>query len=219
MENNTKYQEQTYRELYYGGSVGGLLKKCHQKLENYNFNEHNTILDIGIGFVPHKDYLKKSFKTYYGIDIKSALNAEEFIKKNYPDIIFKYYDGKKLPFDDETIDRIIISHVLEHILEPEKFLYEMMRVLKKGGIVSIALPCDPGLLYRFGRNIFKKTVLKKHPDPDYDHDYFAACEHVNSIWNLYYIIRKRFNVVKEICYPINIINFDLNLFYVLQIKK
>ena len=54
--------------------------------------------------------------------------------------------SKKLLFD-----RIIISHVLEHIPNPEPFLDQMFYILKKGGILSIALPSDPGLLWRFGR--------------------------------------------------------------------
>ena len=47
----------------------------------------------------------------------------------------------------EYFDRIIISHCLEHIINPENFLFEMMSKLKKDGILSISLPTDPGILF------------------------------------------------------------------------
>ena len=66
-------------------------------------------------------------------------------------VIVTKYDGKKLPYPDESFDRIIISHCLEHILSPEEFIIEMMKKLKKGGVLSISLPTDPGVLWRLGR--------------------------------------------------------------------
>ena len=46
---------------------------------------------------------------------------------------------------------MIISHTLEHIHCPEAFINELLRVLKPNGVISIALPCDNGLLWRLGR--------------------------------------------------------------------
>ena len=85
------------------------------------------------------------------------------MRQNFKDINFSYYDGKNIPFNNETFDRVIISHCLEHILEPEKFTEEMVRVMKKGGVLSIALPCDPGLLWRLGRYYIKfiSNIKKK----------------------------------------------------------
>ena len=45
-------------------------------------------------------------------------------------MIVAKYDGKKLPYPDDSFDRIIISHCLEHILSPEEFIIEMMKKLK-----------------------------------------------------------------------------------------
>ena len=81
----------------------------------------------------------------------------------------------------------------------------------------MALPCDPGILYRVGRFIFKMTMKKR--SEDYDHDYHAACEHVNSIFNLNVILKKKFNVIKEEYFPFKLKMIDLNLFWIIQIKK
>ena len=41
------------------------------------------------------------------------------------------YDGKNFPFEDETFDSAVCSEVLEHVFEPNQFLKEVNRVLKK----------------------------------------------------------------------------------------
>jgi ubiquinone/menaquinone biosynthesis C-methylase UbiE len=217
MSENVKYTEDDYHKNYYSGLSGKLMRQNHIILEKFNFGSADKILEIGGGFHPHIDFVKHEFKEYYCIDLESAQDLKTFINKNHSKINFNYYDGKKIPFPDNHFERIVISHCLEHILEPEKFTVEMMRVLKKDGIISMALPCDPGVLYRIGRFFFK-MVMKKRSE-DYDHDYHAACEHVNSIFNLNVILKKKFNVIKEEFYPLKLKMIDLNLFWIIQIRK
>lgn len=217
MNENVKYTEDDYHKNYYSGLSGKLMRQNHIILEKFNFGSADKILEIGGGFHPHIDFVKHEFKEYYCIDLESAQDLKTFINKNHSKINFNYYDGKKIPFPDNHFERIVISHCLEHILEPEKFTVEMMRVLKKDGIISMALPCDPGVLYRIGRFFFK-MVMKKRSE-DYDHDYHAACEHVNSIFNLNVILKKKFNVIKEEFYPLKLKMIDLNLFWIIQIRK
>ena len=217
MSENVKYTEDDYHKNYYSGLSGKLMRQNHIILEKFNFGSADKILEIGGGFHPHIDFVKHEFKEYYCIDLESAQDLKTFINKNHSKINFNYYDGKKIPFPDNHFERIVISHCLEHILEAEKFTVEMMRVLKKDGIISMALPCDPGVLYRIGRFFFK-MVMKKRSE-DYDHDYHAACEHVNSIFNLNVILKKKFNVIKEEFYPLKLKMIDLNLFWIIQIRK
>lgn len=48
--------------------------------------------------------------------------------------------GDELPFEDESWDFVISSHVIEHFFDPIKALKEWMRVVKKGGYVFIIAP-------------------------------------------------------------------------------
>ena len=143
-----------------------------------------------------------------------------FHKKN-PKVKLVKYNGKNLPYPDENFDRIIISHCLEHILSPEEFLSEMMKKLKKGGILSISLPTDPGLAWRLGRlfvGLFK--VNKTYKISFEDFEYMNATEHVNSIFNLISIIRYNYkNSFEEYFYPLKIKSSDLNLIYNAHIYK
>lgn len=49
-------------------------------------------------------------------------------------------DATRLPFEDNTFDRIIASEVLEHIPRDIDALAELTRVLKSGGIIAATVP-------------------------------------------------------------------------------
>ena len=132
---------------------------------------------------------------------------------NNPKIKIQKYDGKNIPYSNETFDRIIISHCLEHIPFPENFLFEMMDKLKKGGILSISLPADPGLLFRIGRLYLKLfSIKKKYQITKEEFDYMNATEHINSIFTLRSLIKFHFKgKIKEFYLPFKVKLIDLNL--------
>ena len=49
-------------------------------------------------------------------------------------------DALNLPFPDESFDCVIASEVLEHIVEDEKAMWELARVVKPGGTVAVTVP-------------------------------------------------------------------------------
>ena len=49
-------------------------------------------------------------------------------------------DALRLPFPDNTFDRIIASEVLEHVSDDQVALDEILRVLKPGGTVAATVP-------------------------------------------------------------------------------
>lgn len=59
------------------------------------------------------------------------------------DVDFKA-DMTKLPFKDNTYDAIICIHVLEHIVDDETALKELLRILKPGGWALIQVPMKTG---------------------------------------------------------------------------
>lgn len=212
-----------YNNHLYSGFLGYLFKKNHLLMERNSYkliNNKNIVLEIGGGTHSHISYLQHPFEEYYSVDIDENNELVNFYKKNYPRIRYQKFDGKILPYNDNFFDRIIISHCLEHINNPENFLNEIIRVCKINGIVSIALPTDPGLAWRLGRFFIKKIIQKKtHNLSDIDYDYVNAIEHVNSIFNLRVILKKKFKIISEVYYPFNIRIADINLFYIVDIIK
>ena len=49
-------------------------------------------------------------------------------------------DGTRLPFPDDTFDRIICSEVMEHIPDDRAAAAELARVLKPGGMIAVTVP-------------------------------------------------------------------------------
>jgi SAM-dependent methyltransferase len=49
-------------------------------------------------------------------------------------------DATKLPFDDDTFDRVITSEVLEHSQDDVSAIAELTRVLKPGGTIAATVP-------------------------------------------------------------------------------
>ncbi|MCX6748469.1 MAG: methyltransferase domain-containing protein [Candidatus Pacearchaeota archaeon] len=49
-------------------------------------------------------------------------------------------DSCKLKFPSSSLDAVISAETLEHVLEPEKVLKEISRVLKKSGILVLRFP-------------------------------------------------------------------------------
>ena len=97
----------------------------------------------------------------------------------------------------------------------------MMRVLKKGGVLSISLPTDPGLAWRLGRLYVGLFKVKKSYNLSFNEfEYLNATEHVNSIFNLISIIRYHYRgSIEENFYPLKIKSPDLNLIYNVHINK
>ena len=213
------YSEEYQKEYLYSGIIGYLFRRQHIALTPKYLEHSNKILEIGPGFAPHYKYANLDFKEYHCIDNNSSEKLKNFYKNQLKNIFFKSYRGYSIPYENEMFDRIIISHCLEHIPDPEKFILEMLRVLKPGGHLSIALPCDNGILWRFGRYLMKKTFHKRKGLSELDINYVVAKEHINSIFQLLAILHKKFSVINEIFLPFRFKVPDLNLFYICQIQK
>jgi SAM-dependent methyltransferase len=91
------------------------------------------LLDFGCGSKPYRS-LFTAVNEYIGIDVEN----EEHDHKNEDIDIF--YDGKNIPFEDETFDSILAGEVLEHVPDIHKSLSELYRVLKKDGKILITVP-------------------------------------------------------------------------------
>jgi len=142
------------------------------------------------------------------IEKLSAVNSDSRVK-----IVMT--PAEKLPFEKHSFDRLIACHVLEHIYRPHEALREWHRVVRRGGIISLILPCAPGLAWRLGRLVSstrRRAIRKGVP-----HNYIMAREHVNPIGNLCSLIRYHFENIRELWWPLRIPSTDLNLFYLVHI--
>ena len=210
-----------YDNYQYKGIIGKLMKFDHEKLEeDIPKKKYNKVLEIGPGPHPHLQYIKHDFGKYYILEKEKEI-IKHYKKFKNKKIIVRNYKSNKIPFKNKFFDRIIMSHTLEHINFPESFIFDAMSKLKKGGILSISLPTDPGLMWRIGRLFSKIFFIKdKRKISGDEYEYINAKDHVNTIFGLYHIINFNYKNKKiEKFLPFRIKLFDLNLFYNVHIIK
>ncbi|MDO5572633.1 MAG: class I SAM-dependent methyltransferase [bacterium] len=79
-------------------------------------------------------------------------------------------DITNIPCDDDSFDRIICNHVLEHIVDEQRALQEIKRVLKPNGICYLSVPID----YKM-----ESTLEKEEYDtPELRSRYYGQSDHV-----------------------------------------
>jgi ubiquinone/menaquinone biosynthesis C-methylase UbiE len=66
---------------------------------------------------------------------------------------FRVADAANLNFVDNSFDRLFSTCLLHHVTNVDSAMSEWRRVVRSGGITSIYLLCDPGMLYRWIRHV------------------------------------------------------------------
>lgn len=218
----TDYYANGYNEAVYGkGLMPFCMRQSHKLLESA-FGEKDkfeTVLEIGAGLGHHLPFVRHTYSKYIMTDSNKEV-ISHLQKKTFPKVEIQLCEqgNTELPFENDSVDRLIAAHVLEHLHHPEQVLKEWNRVLKPGGgVISILLPCDPGVAWRFGR--FVSARNRAHTNGLQEYDLFMALEHVNAINNLIAIIRYAFPNRQEKWWPFKISSMDINLFYAVHIYK
>lgn len=100
------------------------------------------VLDVGFSQGLTIGYIAQVFPKVEGADIdkEAAVTARQRLNRLGLKNKLHVYDGKRLPFDDNTFDAITATEVFEHVNDREKFVKELYRVLKKGGTLIITSP-------------------------------------------------------------------------------
>ncbi len=121
------------------------------------------MLDIGCGDAVTELFIQKYFPSWKveAIDIseKSIARAKE---KNISSANFSVYDGKQIPFADNSFDIAFMAAVLHHIdfTLHESLLKEIFRVLKPGGRLYLFEhnPLNPVTRYLVNTCVFDKDA-------------------------------------------------------------
>lgn len=119
--------------------------------------KNDKVLDVGCGDGQFLNMLV--CKNKQGIDI-SSFNIE--LAKKYKDIILSQGNAESLPYADKFFDVVICAGVLEHVLNPEKVVGGIRRVLKDNGKLFIVVPWEEDIsLYEMYNGVYEFTHLRR----------------------------------------------------------
>lgn len=173
------------------------LEKCCQLVINIKFFLDNTIIGAGyrnnavcpICYSKDKDrlvyyYLKKYTNIFKDkenvLHIAPEGQLRRRIKNNRKinyidgdinlDYVSNYIDITNIQYDDNYFDYIIINHVLEHVLDENKAIMELIRVLNRNGKLIITVPICLNHEHTFEDNSIVEPKLRMK--------YFCQEDHV-----------------------------------------
>ena len=122
------------------------------KLLNVNYND--MVLDLGCGA---GNMLEKMLEgNFWGVDISKTLLSAAKKRLNGRKLSLIYGNVESLPEKIKALkfDKVFCSEVLEHVLNPEKVIDEILSVTKPDGRVVISIPNEDFI------NFLKSILIK-----------------------------------------------------------
>lgn len=117
----------------------------------------DTILEVGCGT---GNVLKQVVRgTRIGLDISFRL-VRVAREKCSTGTSFVSADAETLPFRAGSVDKVLCTEVLEHVLRPEAVLQEILRVLRPGGIAIVSVPNEV-LINRLKRWFLGSRIMRR----------------------------------------------------------
>lgn len=154
------------REFDYFVERTGATAHDERRVHEYIMSEvdvkQGKILDVGAGnawIAEH--YIKKGFEVVsMDISLVNLKKAKEKVPHPLHSCVSS--DAFSLPYKDSSFDLVVASEVIEHVHDPEGFVKELSRVVKKGGQLIITTPYKEKLQYSLCIHCNKPTPLHAH---------------------------------------------------------
>ena len=120
-------------------------------LNQTNLNKNAKIIDLGSGYAPFLYHCRqKGFNNLYALEpskeICHYLEGQGIV--TYPMLLETFITQDDLP----QFDLIVLSHTLEHLLNPGQVLLSLRRLMSEKGVMFIEVPYQELLRTRF-RNL------------------------------------------------------------------
>ena len=131
-------------EYYEKGIKSNLLQKNWHEgkwrmVKSLARGKYRRILDVGCasGWLTARMAHLYPKAEVFGIDVSEKMCHKA--KAIHPEVKFIQADAHKLPFEKGSLDLIIATEVLEHVVDPLVVLLEMKWVLSKSGEIIISM--------------------------------------------------------------------------------
>jgi phosphatidylethanolamine/phosphatidyl-N-methylethanolamine N-methyltransferase len=184
----------------------------------FKSNQDLKILELGFGEGEHIGFVRNDYASYLATDL-DADRLERVVNKLPLGVSVQQCDATKLPFEDQTFDRVIATCLIAHLSEPEQALEEWRRVVKVGGHLTIYVPCEPGFSLRLFRKLFTAPKARKLGFEGFN--LYISRDHRNDAFRTLNIASEVFSgdKIRYVFRPFFVRSWYLNLFSLLQVKR
>lgn len=153
----------------YDRAYASLFARLHDVLQSH-FAGYSTadVLDCGVGSGALSVALHNAGHdnlTFRGVDTSPAMvnAAREHVAQQGVPMQVQLQDVRSLPYEDNTFAMVMTAHTIEHLLQPQAAIREMVRVLRPDAPLLI-VTTRPGLLgslvdAQWGLNCLEESVL------------------------------------------------------------
>jgi len=105
------------------------VRAFHRELRQVLPTVTGRLLDVGCGQQPYRTWIPAGVE-YLGLDIEGSVSrADVWI-----------HPGQAWPIASASVDAVLCTHVIEHVVDRDQFMGELARVLKPGGLFICAVP-------------------------------------------------------------------------------
>ena len=223
-----RWYTEHYDDIVHSGAVGAVQRLFHVAIEHpwRASQAFPTVLDLGATSGEHLQFVRHGFSRYIMVDIRDSPEAREAAARaSRPDAAVEFLAGDVqdlAAIADESVDRLIAMCLLHHLDDPRGSLHHWRRVVKPGGVLSIFLPCDPGVLWRFGRALTTFRTIRAMGYSQLETRVMFACDHPNQVASLRWMLEGTFanDDVSIHRFPFGPLDsWNANLFMTFQIRK
>ncbi len=165
-------------------------------------------LEIGAGLAEYLDYAPATDYEYVALELREEMTAA--LRERHPEVEAVVGNAEeRLPFDEDSFDRVLAIHVLEHLPNLPAAVLEIRRVLRPGGTLSVVLPCEGGFTYGIGRRFTSQRTFEKRYGQDFDP--FIKAEHYNVPAEVIEELDRRFERTDATWWPLKVPTVHLNV--------
>jgi SAM-dependent methyltransferase len=168
-------------------------------------------LEIGAGAGSHVPFEPEG--EYVALEASAELAAQIPVRDGLSVVVADCEE--RLPWDDDAFDRVLAIHLLEHLYNLPAALDEVARVLRPGGIFSVVIPCEGGILYSLGRHVTTKRIFENRYQMPYE--WMIRQDHCNTAREVLDELFGRFRVRRRSFFPLLAPSPELNLMIGLEL--
>ncbi len=209
--------EKTYLDFYYSNqkqSVGEIVNNAGYRVISRLNLDGKRVLEIGPGDINHLEYWKGTPDCFVIADIQEKILdiAGAKLQKQgvqYSKTLLTRSDRGMLPFECEEFDIIVSFYSLEHLYPLDPYIEGMLKVLKKGGKLIGAIPCEGGLAWGSGRFITSRRWFKQHTQ--INPDKIICWEHPNFADKIFKTLDECMHKCYVSYWPFHVPIIDMNL--------